>query len=77
MWDMVMAGAQVGLNLCLLPTVFRATSYVPRFTSASTALGLAVVAVALFNLNAPLGGLSAVVGAALWASIFIFHGHAK
>ena len=77
MWDMVMAGAQVGLNLCLLPTVFRSTSYVPRFTSASTTVGLSVVALSLFNLGAPLGGFSVVVGVLLWASIFIYHGHTK
>ena len=76
-WDIVMAITQISLDLCLLPTVFRSTSYVPRFTSASAAIGLAIVSLALLNLGAPLGAASAVVGAGLWALIFILHGRAK
>jgi hypothetical protein len=74
MWDLVMAGAQVGLNLCLLPTVFRATSYVPRFTSGTTTIGLAIVAVSLLHLGAPVAAVSAAVGSALWVCIFFLRG---
>ena len=73
-WDLVLAGAQVALDLCLLPTVFHKEAYVPRFTSGSTAFGLAVVALALFNIGAPLGALSAISGAALWAFVYASRG---
>ena len=73
-WDLVMAIAQIGLDVCLLPTVIKPTSYVPRFTSFSTMVGLTIVAVALFNIGAPRGGLSALTGAALWATIFAYRG---
>jgi len=76
-WDLIMAITQLGLDLCLLPTVLRPTSYVPRFTSASTSIGLAIVALALLNLGAPLGAASAVTGAFLWAVIFGLHGRAR
>lgn len=77
MWDIMMAITQVSLDLCLLPTILRSNSYVPRFTSASTAIGLGFISFALAHLNAPFGAAGAALGAVLWASIFILHGRAR
>ena len=73
-WDIVLAVTQVGLDVCLLPAVIKPTSYVPPFTSFSTMVGLTVIAIAMFNIGAPLGGLSALTGAALWALLFAYRG---
>lgn len=77
MWDLIMAVTQLSLDICLLPTVVKSSSYVPRFTSAVTAIGLAVVALALFKLGAPLGAASAVTGSGLWALIFFLRGRTR
>ena len=75
-WDLVLALSQFGLDICLLPTVFK-QSYVPRFTSGSTAFDLSIVALALLNIGAPLGAISALSGVVLWSFIYAYRGKRK
>jgi hypothetical protein len=73
-WDLVMALAQGFLTVFLLPTVLRRTSFVPRLTSGTTALGLSVISLALYHLGSPMGALVAFTCALLWAFIFFKRG---
>ena len=73
-WDVVMALAQGFLTVFLLPTAIKRASFVPRLTSSTTAVGLFVISLALYNLGSPMGAVVAFTCALTWAFIFVFRG---
>ncbi len=73
-WDLVMALAQTVLGAFILPILRDRGAYVPRLTSSVYAVGLAVIALTLFNLGSPMGGVIAGISAALWAVVFAIRG---
>lgn len=73
-WDIIMACAQGFLAVFLVPTALKHDAFVPRLTSGTTAAGLTVIAAALFNLSAPIGGTVALISVALWVIIFVLRG---
>ena len=76
-WDFVMAGAQAVLGAFILPTLWNNKAYVPRISSGVYAIGLGVIALTLFNLDAPMGGAIAGVSGVLWAVVFLIRGESS
>ena len=74
MWDVALMAATMGLNIFILPTLLNSRAHVPRVTSGPFAVAIAVIALALLQLDNPLGAAANALGALLWATIFVLRG---
>ena len=74
MWDVALMAATMGLNIFILPTLLNSRAHVPRTTSGPFAVAIAVIALALLQLDNPLGAAANALGALLWAVIFALRG---
>jgi hypothetical protein len=61
-------------GIVLLPTLFNPKAYVPRYSSALTAAGLAVIGLCFADLSLWTAAGSEVFGTLVWVALFIWRG---
>lgn len=74
MWDVLITIGNLAIIPALLPTLVNRRSYIPRFTSGLSVLGISTVTAGLAGAGLVLSPI--VVGgiACMWALIFVFRG---
>mgnify|MGYP001571683555 FL=1 len=73
-WDLVLMLATMALNIFIAPTLLNSRAHVPRVTSGPFAVAIAVIALALLQLDNPLGAAANALGALMWVMIFMLRG---
>ncbi len=74
MWDWILLGATLALTPGALRTLFDRSAYIPRATSGLFTVAIAIIAVTLTQMDAPLGATANAIGSCTWAAIFVARG---
>lgn len=74
MWDCLAAAGTLILLPALVPLLLNSKAYVPRLASGLTALGIAMIAAALFGAGLTLTALVDVGSTVGWVGVFVLRG---
>jgi hypothetical protein len=72
MWDFLLTIGNALFIPALVPAILDKRAYIPRTTSGLAVVGIVVVIVGLIGEGLVLSPAIAVVGATMWAFIFLF-----